>query len=434
MSSTIFAYSASDVVNSENENYSASIDEIEEAEEAKELEIPSKRIRTGFGYEKLPEGDEQPWKLIRRLQRQQDDILLGKPRAQDAYKLLLQHIGQIISGLDDSVWDSERNLDAMSVYILLGGKTELGYKALQKTKLDYLQKQPLEAAIAYAERDLARAYELMLKLDHLALPPSMSAQFALAKSMVVSSNDLDKALVYLREARRLAPGTLIEEGAVRRSIRISGERKAADDFFQLSRSYLRRFRKSHYFNDFLKNFGFALVRMPQNQEGKTLDFLKEVLSQVDASQQVSVAAYVSRYTAITGRRMMSLWASEMALGKLAEDSVLHKRMRLYAASAKIVDEENAPLAMATLEEIKADKLDRIDQEILKAAKVLGKQILQDSVEANLKTRPRLPNVDALEDQTIAEIKQDSETLNNEFLQRGNKLIATVQSALKKDKQ
>lgn len=410
--------------------YSASIDEIKEAEEAKELETPSKRFRVGFGYEKLPDGAEQPWKLIRRLQRQQDDILLGKPRAQDAYRLLLQQIGKIISNLDNNVWESERNLDAISVYILLGGKTELGYKALQKTKLDDLQKQPLVAAIAYAERDLARAYELMLKLDHLALPPSMSAQFALAKSMVVSSNDLDKALVYLREARRLAPGTLIEEGAIRRSIRISGERKAVNDFFQLSRSYLRRFRKSHYFNDFLKNFGFALVRMPQNKEDDLLNFLKEVLSQVDASQQVSVAAYVSRYTAISGRRVMSLWASQMALEKLVKNSVLHKRMRLYAASAKIVDPENTLSAMVALEEMSSAKLDRIDQEILNAAKLLGEQILKDSADVSVEAQSFLPNAGVLKEQKITEIKQDSQTLENEFLQRGNKLVATAQSALK----
>ena len=266
---------------------------------------------------------------------------------------------------------------------------------------------------AYAERDLGKAYELMLELDHLALPPSMSAQFALAKSMIVSSTNLDLALIYLREARRLAPGTLIEEGAIRRSIRIAGETKAIEDFYQLSRTYLRRFRSSHYFNDFLRNFGFALVRMPRNKEAELLDFLKEILSHVDDAQQVTVAAYIARHTIISGRRKISLWASNMALERLAEGSVLYKRMQLYSASVKIVNQENSQAAMAILETIIADKLDHTDQKILSTAKMLGKQILQNSAQVK-----------------VVEQDENTDILNNQFVQRANKLLASSQSALK----
>lgn len=418
LSATTHVYTASDT------------EEIkEESEEKKEIAIPLKPVRTKFGFDKLPEGTEQPWRLIRGLQRLQDRIVQGKPRAQDAYKLLLQHLAKVLNDQDDSVWNHERNLDAITVYLLLGGKTELGYKALQKTNLDNLQKQPLEAAMAYAEQDLDKAYELMLELDHLALPPSMSAQFALAKSMVMSSTNLDQALIYLREARRLAPGTLIEEGAIRRSIRIAGETREIDDFFQLSSGYMRRFRNSHYFNDFLRNFGYSLVRMPRKKEAELLKFLQEVLSKVDDTQQIAVAAYVARHAAISGRRKLSLWASNMALEKLAEGSVIYERMKLYLASSEIVTQEKSQSAMLTLEKIPPEKLDRIDQQILAAAKILGQQILQDSVDSM--QEDDITKLASTMSEPVAEQEENADVNKNQYVQRATILLASSQSALKK---
>ena len=183
--------------------------------------------------------------LVRALQRLQDEIAVGKPRSLEAYRILLLRVSVWMEELDPSVWNHERNLDALAVYLLIGGKTELGYKALQTTKLEEWQKLTLEAALAYAERDAGTAYDRMLRIDHQALPPSISAQFALAKSMVSSSTDLELSAKYLQEARRLAPGTLIEEAALRRAIRISGETASFGEFVSMSKSYLHRFRKSH---------------------------------------------------------------------------------------------------------------------------------------------------------------------------------------------
>ncbi|MEO0910912.1 MAG: hypothetical protein AAFX96_11455, partial [Pseudomonadota bacterium] len=106
-----------------------------ETEEVTDEEEKSVFTRMYSSYEKPPEGNRQPWKLVRALQHLQDDIVTGKPRAQDAYKILLVKSNTWMSALDDETWQFERNLDAIAVFVMIGGGTDIAFKALRKTTL-----------------------------------------------------------------------------------------------------------------------------------------------------------------------------------------------------------------------------------------------------------------------------------------------------------
>ena len=224
----------------------------EEVAESDESEPAPKPMfdRQATRLETKPHGKHQPWKLLRSIQEQQDRVVAGENNATNAYRILLVQSANWMKLLDDSTWQYERNLDAVAVYLLIGGDVELGYKALQKSQLDRPHKLLLEAAVAYSERDIAKSYRLMSRIDHMSLPPSMAGQVALAKAMVFSSADLETAADYLQQARRLAPGTLIEEAALRRAMRVSAELNSMKDLRYFARTYQHRFQSSHYFTDF----------------------------------------------------------------------------------------------------------------------------------------------------------------------------------------
>lgn len=406
--------------------------DVAEIEENKdEQEMPAEKlIRVDFGYEKLPDGTQQPWRLVRSLQLSQDDIVAGKARAEDAYRLLVLKLERLMGAMNDPVWNHERNLDALAVFILLGGNTELGYKALQKTKLDSLQKQPLEAALAYAERDLSRARILLQEFDYGALPPSMSANFAMARSMVVASTDIGLASSYLNEARRLAPGTLVEEAALRRLIRIAGEKRSYDDFTLLSRSYIRRFRKSHYFKDFLTNLSFGIVRMPKDKEKELLAFLQEVLRDVDFPQRTIVSMYVARHSITSGKNTLSRWASMKSLEYLAKGSLAHARMQLYLAAIEVVNKDKTGAAKNTLEALTKYQFDSVDSQILSSAILLSKQILQHSI-APTDTDMRTDEVAMDEVKTTEEDPALMAAIEgNAVLQRASQIVDQSNDALK----
>lgn len=393
--------------------FAASEPEAEEPAESEEAVEQDAEASPKFEFVMPPDGPNQPWRLLRGLQRLQDELVLGKARSEDAYKILLLELAKIMGDLDDSVWEYERNLNALGTYIILGGNAELGYKALQKTSLRKPKTLPLMAAVAYSERDMIQAQRLMEAIDLDALPVSMSAHFALAKSMVASSTDLKRAMMYLDDARRIAPWTLVEEAALRRAIRITGETRDFEKFSFLARSYMRRFNKSYYMLDFLRNVSFSIVRMSDRYENELLFLLDDVFRNLDSSHQVSVAAYVARSSTISGKKRLSDWASSRALERLNSGTTIHARMQLYSAAVNITDPDKTETAMEQLEAIAETPLDDLDKQIYDSAKLLGEQILQESMKIQ----------DEETEELTAEIKQ------NATLARGEAILSELDEIL-----
>jgi len=392
-------------------------------------------LRTSSSYEELPQGQLQPWRIVRRLQQIQDGIAAGQPFAQEQYAGQLEQASFDIAQLKDDTWEHERNLDALAVFLMIGGNQDLADKALRISSLGLKEKVFLEAALAFTRRDVSRANALMLLIDHNALPYSMSAQFALAKSMTVSSSNLEVAKSYLMEARRLAPGSLIEEASIRRAIRIAGEMKSFDDLYALYRTYLTRFSKSHYFSDFVRNVSFAAVRMPSKREKSVLNMLNEIIDYADEKQKASVAVYVARYAAISGRQELSTWAQSQTVGKLRPNSKLYTRMQLYAAASKIVQVEETAKTMDEALNINPELLDRSDLSILNAVNMLGSRILTSQEEMISEQAARLTVPNKTDKQKIQDIKiqemVDQEVQENAILSKANMLFSDIEKLMPK---
>jgi len=324
--------------------------------------------------------NNQPWQLIRRLQHAQDAIVVGKQGSLGVYRKLLVKYSGLMLAQDKSVWSSKKNLMAAAVYVLAGGNPAVGIKAVEVSELDDEAKQPLIAVVAYAERNFSTSRKLLIALDHTAIPSSAAAQFALAKSMVTSSTDLGLAKAYLNEARRLAPGTLVEEAALRRSFRIVDAKSNLDEYRRNASSYLRNFRKSLYFSDFLKNFSFGLMRMPREKEQEVLKYLKSFSEKIDENEQLRILVYTARSATVSGRVKTAYWSSKRALEILNPKSKFHARMRLYFAASGVVQPDVYEASVAEFTKINRSELDNNDQKLFDAVAVLVKRLQGDPMD------------------------------------------------------
>ncbi|MBO6814761.1 MAG: hypothetical protein JJ891_07860 [Rhizobiaceae bacterium] len=369
-------------------------------------------LRKSSEYVELPSGEHQPWRAVRKLQKLQDDIVAGVPFAQDAYTEYLRIAAVEMDKLGDDAWEYERNLDALAVFLMFGGATELGYKALRKSSRERVHRIFLEAALSFVERDVGRAYGLMQVIDHTALPASMGAQLALAKSMTLSSSNLELSRTYLDEARRLAPGSLVEEASLRRLIRIAGETKSFESLKAYFQAYLMRFEKSYYFNDFVRNFGFAAVRMPARHETEILEMLNHLVRHTTTRQTASIAVYVARYAAISARSQLAAWSEMQTKGKLRPNSKLHTRMKLYAAASRIVMSEETMRTMETAGSISPEMLDQGDVKILNAVNLIGDRILMNQENMLLELETRMSAPDRSQKQKETDL-QEQEVIRNE---------------------
>ncbi len=347
--------------------------------------LPAKR---SYSFKPKPEGRHQPWHIVRSLQRHQDNIALGGELAVRKYKVLLRQSSKWMEKLPASAWQFERNLDALAIYLLIGGNVELGYKALQYTKLEEHQKTRLRAAIAYNERDGGLTIRLMNQFDHRLLPPSFAGQFALAKAMAYSSADLDLSARYLDEVRLLAPGTLTEEASLRRALRVAAERNDIDTVRFLLRTYMNRFRKSHYFNDYLRNVSYGLTSVADETGKNIIPDFEFLLKNIPEEMGVKVTEYVARNAAMTNRFPLAIWASNYTLKRVEQDSKIYTRVRLYRAASLVVNPDETETARMTLQDLDSTHLAKQDRKIAEAIEEISELILSDGKENEAGMMPK----------------------------------------------
>lgn len=319
-------------------------------------------------------GNSQPWQLVRRLQHAQDAIVMGKQGSLEVYRKLLVNYSGLMLAQGKDVWSSKKNLMAAAVYVLAGGNPAVGIKAVEASELDDEAKRPLIAVVAYAERNFSASRKLLIALDHTNIPSSAAAQFALAKSMVTSSTDLGLAKAYLNEARRLAPGTLVEEAALRRSFRIVDDNSSLEEYRLNASSYVRNFRKSLYFSDFLKNFSFGLMRLPRGKEQEVLKYLKSFFEELNENEQLRILVYTARSATVSGRVETAYWSSKRALELLNPKNKFHARMRLYFSASGVVQPKTFKASVAEFSKINRSALDNNDQKLFDAVAVLVKRL------------------------------------------------------------
>ena len=83
---------------------------------------------------------------------------------------------------------------------------------------------------------------------------------AFAQSVLATSHDTAKAIALLDIARLLAPGTLVEEAALRREAILVADQHQVDRVALLARQYASRFGGSVYADAFLQSLAGALTQ------------------------------------------------------------------------------------------------------------------------------------------------------------------------------
>ena len=377
-----------------------------------------------------------PWQLVRHLQRVQDSIVAGRPGSLNAYRKLLVKYSGMMLVQPNSVWSNKKNLNAASIYVLIGGSPAVGANAYQKSPLDEVSKKPLKAAIAYSKRNFAEAHKLMMGIDHTALPASAAAQFALAKSMVTSATNIKLASELLDDARRLAPGTLIDEASLRRSLRITGNSKDLQKFRRNASSYFRHFGNSLYFGAFFKNFAYGLVRMPQENQAEVLTYLQEFLKKLDENQQLKILVYTARNATILGRVGIANWASNQALERLGKNRNLRTQMELYLVASGIVQPDLYEASLVQFKKIDRSILNESDKKLFDAVASLARRLQSDALDmAGLKLilQEKQQTYPGEEPSIPAKFKMEAEIIeSNETVRRSQRLFSDLEKLVQKE--
>lgn len=204
----------------------------------------------------------------------------------------------------------------------------------------------------------------------------MLGSVLLARAALAVGDDPAAASALLDGARFAAPGTLVEEAALRRSILIAAERDDLATFERMVSRYLRKFRTSVYAGNFRRRLASALTRMSFVRDPSTFARLEALLQPMPASGRQELYLLVARAAVEGGNPVAGQMAARRVLELAEPDTLDHRRARLYQAAAEVVDAPLAAAARTTLGELAAEQLPATDRALLNAAIALARSVTE----------------------------------------------------------
>ena len=308
-----------------------------------------------------------PYELVRTLQAMQDDMAAGSTAALAGQRALLQRMEEEFADADPLVWQDRRNARALVAYTLGGGRPVTLRRLLASDTPPDGDEALMRGALAYVEGDEATARRHLAEIDARSLPASLGGQLALAQAALAVGADPKGAMQLLDTARLLAPGTLVEEAALRRQIFVASELNDLARFEMLSGQYLRRFRRSVYAGNFRRRFAAALSRMDFLDDPAQFHRLDDMLAETDAEAQRELYLVVAQAAVNEGKTALAATAAERALASAPAGSMDEARGRLYRGAAMAVSRDGLDAAMSDLRKVDKRDLPRTDAALLQAA-------------------------------------------------------------------
>lgn len=306
----------------------------------------------------------EPYQTVRSMQLIQDRIADGDHAAMPLQSRVLALADQSLREADPELFDDDRNFEALLVYGMSGGNPATFDMVLARLKLKDDRLLIGKGVSQYLRGDLAGATSAFSKFDPLTTPVGSRPLLLLIKGSILIRETPKEALRFFDLARIEAPGTLIEEAALRRSIPATVGTQDADAFLSICSQYARRFLRSPYATQFADELVRGIIEFYGSVDLKRVE---AVIDEMTPSHRKVVYLRLARTSAIDGLRDLSDFAAAKAAtygGAPGQEN--DARAQLYA-NLTLVTSEDAASVLKTLKGINRDQLNAADKQLLDAA-------------------------------------------------------------------
>jgi chemotaxis protein MotC len=256
------------------------------------------------GKEQLP-----PYKMVRALQAVQDRVIAGNLDELEMQRFLLDDIDKRLRSSDSSVFDDTRNVDAAMIYAMSGGNP---------ATLDILADRDVAGNFDNRLTSVLRRYlngkgATVLRQLKEVVPEYRNTEVGpyleLIGANAMMETDEATALKYFDWARLEAPGTIIEEAALRRALTVTSRKGDTARALPYVRRYARRFMGSPYASQFADIFvGLAL----DHKDVMPPEEITEILSLVERKRQREIYLRLARRAAIFADKKLADYAATSA--------------------------------------------------------------------------------------------------------------------------
>ncbi|MCX8996119.1 chemotaxis protein MotC [Rhizobiaceae bacterium BDR2-2] len=320
------------------------------------------------------EDELAPYKVVRSLQFVQDSVAQGDHSAGEMQRFILETMDERLRAAPVSVFDDPRNVDAALVYAMSGGNP---------ATLEYLVARDIEGNFDSRVIDALRKYfdgqGALVARSLIDMVPEyrdtrIGAYLALVAGNILLGSNVNEALSFFDQARLTAPGTIIEEAALRRSLAISVESNLVPRALAMANRYVRRFLHSPYASQFADLFVQLVVA---NDGAVTHDDIAATLEMMDAARAREIYLRIARRATLAGRSDLARHAAAEAEARAsaAPDDGREVLGSLYGNVAAIPSGDVAS-AVKAIDDIPDDQLSERDRALRDAARAVAEQIMQ----------------------------------------------------------
>lgn len=326
----------------------------------------------GADEAQLSEGGLQPYQMVRSLELVQDRIAGGDHAALPMQKKLLEMIDARFRAAAGREFAERRNFDALMVYAMSGGNPATVAASLGALALDDADKAATTGVLRYLEGDIVGAQQAMARVDPAHHTPEVAAFLALVKGSVLAGSDAGAGLALLDRARLLAPGTLVEEAALRRTLSLRAAEGNAVRFMQTAEQYSRRFLRSPYAAQFAETFVSGILELRTSID---LAMVEQAVSWMTREQAQTVYLRLARRAAIDGDTELLAFASARATDAPSPTpDARDVRGELYASISSVTS-ATVEEVLARLSKLDASQLSASDRDLLAAARAIASEVV-----------------------------------------------------------
>ncbi len=278
----------------------------------------------------------EPYEIARAMGAVQDRVVMGDAEARNKLPKLVSEIADRLLAADRARWREPRNARAAIIYTLSGGQPRVIRKIIESGTAPASEAALMGGTLAYVEGREAKAKQILMPIDAMIVAPALGGYLALTQAALIAKDDPARAMRLLDEARTLAPGTLVEEAALRRSALLADEAGDLGRFIAASSQYIRRFPHSVYADGFRDRFGdsaahFGLVSDPVQREKLT-----NLLNELESAEQLKLYLMMARAGILKGKIEPARFAAGQAIRLSRETGLEAERARFYEAITLIL--------------------------------------------------------------------------------------------------
>lgn len=307
-----------------------------------------------------------PFDVMRSVQFLQDQVARGNVRAIRVQALLLRRFGQTFLAAAPEVWSDPRNTRAVVLFTFSGGTPDVIQALLSAGRLPENERPLFEGALAYVRNDLAAAAKKLASVSVDDMEPVLAAQVSLALGQIGQLDHPETAVGHLARARLLAPGTLIEEAALRLGVPLvdtAGDHVAGD---RLARRYFDAFHDSSYVANFETRYVAMVVARAMSDPQKALLAMDGVVEGLPTDRKQRLYLAAARRSLVAGNLQFSASTADQAieLGGLQPGDQARATLYRTASSLGVASQE---VSRAALDGVDRSLLHVEDQKLLDAA-------------------------------------------------------------------